>query len=445
MSDQKPRKPQPGQAYTGKTIVMPKHEPGKPAQPPKLPEVPRVYQNPPPSQRRAQAGQAGRHAALPTQPARPMDNPPGESRRAAPKQQPQAPRLPLQQRMRLMLRRVGLAVAALLVVAMTLLWWQAHGVAQAVVVPEVRNNPSWATPLIGGVNVLLIGVDERPDHPEEGVRSDTLILARMSGPGGWVNMLSIPRDTQVDIPGVGVSKINVAYGEGYARAEELFGAGTTPQQGGMALAAQTVEQFLGFYGRGLRVDYTAQINFEGFVGIIDALGGITIDVPYAIVDYEYPTPDFGTMYVEFQPGLQHMDGQTALIYARTRHADSDFGRSERQQQVIRAIVTELQARGWAGRIGAMPAMLSSLERQPGAAQPVLTTMPFDRPDTLLGLMLLGGRLDSESIGRIQISPDNVGMIELGSNLVWDESGISAVVDQWLRPPQPALPAEAGQP
>jgi LCP family protein required for cell wall assembly len=339
-------------------------------------------------------------------------------------------------------RRVLLVLLVLLVIITGVVWQQAHAVAEAVVVPEARGNPSLATPLLGGVNVLLIGVDERPDHPEEGVRSDTLILARMSGAGGWVNLLSIPRDTQVTLPDIGTTKINVAYGEGYARAEELFGPGTTPQQGGMALAAQTVENFLNLHQRGQRVDYTAQINFEGFVGVIDALGGVTIDVPTRIVDNAYPTPDFGIMQVIFEPGPQRMDGATALMYARTRHADSDFGRAQRQQQVVRAIVAELQARGWSGRLSALPQILNGLQGPEDGAAPVLTTMPFDRPDMLLGLALLASGLDTESIGQVRISPEFVGFTEIGSNLVWDEAGVQAQVRRWMQPPQPDGPQVA---
>jgi LCP family protein required for cell wall assembly len=249
-------------------------------------------------------------------------------------------------------------------------------------------------------------------------------------------LLSIPRDTQVEIPGVGETKINIAYSQGYERAEELYGAGTTPQQGGMALAAQTVEKFLSSHGRSVRVDYTAQINFDGFVGVIDALGGVTIDVPAPIVDYAYPTEDFNTMYVEFQPGPQHMDGQRALIYARTRHADSDFSRSQRQQQVMRAMLDELQSRGWSGHVAVFPRLLNGIKGAEDAASPVLTTMPFARPDVLSGLALLASRLDADSVGRVQISPENVPVTEIGSNLIWESQGVRAQVDTWLRRPSP---------
>jgi len=300
MSDQHPQRPDPQRRpYTGETIVMP----GRQADP----------------ERRA--------APLPPS----LAPPPRPARRR------------IWPRIRLIL----LALLVLLVVGLVLLYLQVRAVAAQVVVRDARLNPPIASPLVG-FNLLVIGVDARPDHPEEGVRGDTLILVHMDPAGRWASTLSIPRDTQVQLRDVGETKINVAYGQGYARAEELFGAGVTAEQGGMALAAETVEQFLDLPRHGQRVDYVAAVNFDGFAKIIDALGGITIDVPTRIVDDAYPTPDFGIMRVEFEPGVQRMDGARALIYARTRHDDDDFGRAARQQQVIRAIVDEIRGRSLPG-------------------------------------------------------------------------------------------------
>jgi LCP family protein required for cell wall assembly len=452
-SKRKPQSPPGGRAYTGKTIVQGQRaqaghkaagRQGKAAGP-QLPPLPRVYQNPPPSQRSRSRARPEQQAA-PSAAAAAYDHAgqAGHARQA--RQQTDAPHRSLGARIKRTLRLTLVLVLVVLVAGFLVLQRQAHAVAETVVVPDVRSNPSLATPLVGSANVLLIGVDERPDSPEEGVRSDTLILARINGPGGWVSLLSIPRDTLVEIPGIGQTKINIAYGEGYVRAEQLYGPGTTPQQGGMALAAETVESFLVGHGRSTRIDYTAQVNFDGFVGIIDALGGITVDVPTYILDTAYPTDDFGYTTVEFQPGPQRMDGQTALIYARTRHADSDFGRAQRQQQVMRAIVAELQARGWTGQLSALPDLLSSMEGQEGSLPPVITTMAFDRPDILLGLMLFASGATVDDVARYQLSPDVVGVTELGSDLVWDTAGVQLVVDQWRSGPSaaPASPTAQSQ-
>ncbi len=395
MDDRNQRRNRSRRAYTGDTIVMPGRK-QRDAQPP----------------------------AAPTPPTKPRSH--RTPTRAAPAPKTRRPLWPR-------VRQILLVALVLLLVAFGLFYWQVRDVAQAIVVDEVRPNPPIASPLLGGTNVLLIGVDERPDHPDEGVRSDTLILAHIDATGRWVSLLSIPRDTQVELPNIGVTKINVAYGYGHDHAAALYGPETTPQQGGMALAAETVEDFLQM-PPGMRVHYTTQVNFDGFAGLIDELGGITVNVPKLIIDEAYPTDDFGIMRVEFQPGEQRMDGATALIYARTRHADSDFGRAERQQQVLRAIVAELRAKSMPERVAAIPGLLKSIADQKEATPPVLTTMPIARPDMLLSGIILAAGMDPESINQVRITPETVAVSEIGSNLVWDPAGVRAILDQWLTRP-----------
>ncbi|MFL5805646.1 MAG: LCP family protein [Roseiflexaceae bacterium] len=384
MSDQHPQRPDPQRRpYTGETIVMP----GRQADP---------------------------------------------ERRAAPRPpSPAPPPRPARRRIWPRIRLILLALLVLLAVGLVLLYLQVRAVAAQVVVRDARLNPPIASPLVG-FNLLVIGVDARPDHPEEGVRGDTLILIHMDPAGRWASMLSIPRDTQVQLRDVGETKINVAYGQGYARAEELFGAGVTAEQGGMALAAETVEQFLDLPRHGQRVDYVAAVNFDGFAKIIDALGGITIDVPTRIVDDEYPTPDFGITRVEFDPGVQHMDGARALIYARTRHADDDFGRAARQQQVIRAIVDEIRGRSLPGKLALIPRLRAGLQGS------VATTLPIARLDAMAGLGGLAASLDPRDVNQIRLSPETAPNVqEIGSNLVWDQGDVRAVVDSFLKRPSEA--------
>jgi LCP family protein required for cell wall assembly len=207
----------------------------------------------------------------------------------------------------------------------------------------------------------------------------------------------------------------------------------------MALAAQTVERLLMLTERGQHVDAVAQINFDGFAKVIDVLGGVDIDVPTHIIDDEYPTPDFGTTRIEFKPGVQHMDGATALIYARTRHADSDFGRAERQQQVLRAIAAELRRRGPLGQAWLAPGLLGGLD---GA---VTTTLPIARPDVLLGLAWLGSGLNPDELGQSSLSPETApNYREEGSDLIWDPNDVRAVVDSFLTRPSEASEAATVQ-
>ncbi len=262
-------------------------------------------------------------------------------------------------------------------IGLVLPYSQVRAVAAQVVVRDARLNLPVASPLVG-FNPLVIGVDARADHPEEGVRGDTLILVHMDPAGRWASTLSIPRDTQVSLRDDGETKINVAYGQGYARAEELFGPGTSPEQGGMAMAAETVEQFLDLPSHNQRVDYVATINFDGFAKIIDALGGITVRCAQA--DRRRGVPDARPRHHagRVRAGRAATDGERALIYARTRHADDDFGRAARQQQVIRAIADEIRGRSLPGKLALIPRLREGLNGSVAthaAARPTSTPWP----------------------------------------------------------------------
>ena len=91
------------------------------------------------------------------------------------------------------------------------------------------------------------------------------------------------------------------------------------------------------FGTRSNLDGYVLIDFDGFTEVVDSVNGVDINVPYDIVDEEYPTEDFGTEVVRFDEGFQHMDGEQALKYVRTRHADSDDARRERQYQVLLAL------------------------------------------------------------------------------------------------------------
>jgi LCP family protein required for cell wall assembly len=185
-------------------------------------------------------------------------------------------------------------------------------------------------PLLGSVQpltVLVLGVDQRAEESGP-TRSDAMLLAGSAGPdAGRAAILSIPRDLWVEIPGVGEQRINTAL---------FFGYEADDPTAGPRLAVQTVASQLG-----VPIDRYLVLDFQTFVRLIDALGGVEVDVPQPITDPEYPTPDYGVTTIHFDAGLQILDGERALIYVRTRHADSDFGRSERQQQVLQAMAAKL--------------------------------------------------------------------------------------------------------
>ncbi|EFO81343.1 cell envelope-related transcriptional attenuator [Oscillochloris trichoides DG-6] len=175
------------------------------------------------------------------------------------------------------------------------------------------------------ITILLLGSDRRPGE-SWATRSDAIVVLHLDPERQRVAMLSLPRDLVVPIPGYGYARINAAtvYGDLYP---ELGG--------GLDLARRTVSQYLN-----LPINYVLRADFHAFTEAIDAIGGIEIDVPYALYDSAYPTIDYGYMIASFAPGLQHMDGATALIYARMRHADSAYARNRRQQQVLLAILQQ---------------------------------------------------------------------------------------------------------
>lgn len=195
-----------------------------------------------------------------------------------------------------------------------------------VVVPTGTSLPIAGPELDKPLTILLMGIDLRPQEADI-PRTDSMILLRLDPGSGEVGMLSFPRDLYITIPNYGsgeyLDRINMPYRLG--ELHEYPG-------GGPALAKQTIRRNFG-----IQVDRYVTMDFNGFRRMIDEIGGIEIDVPEEIVDYDYPTEDFGTMTVRFEEGTQVMDGERALIYARTRKSSSDFARAERQQQVILAV------------------------------------------------------------------------------------------------------------
>jgi LCP family protein required for cell wall assembly len=162
------------------------------------------------------------------------------------------------------------------------------------------------------VHVLIIGTDERENEP---ARSDTLILATLFPEEKQVKLLSIPRDTRVNIPGrKGFDK--VAHAHAY---------------GGPDLAVKTTEELLG-----LDIDYYVKTNFQGFRNIIDILGGVTLNVEKRMY---YPAED-----IDLHPGLQTLDGDDALAYVRFRSDGmGDIGRVERQQKFLSALTDHVKS------------------------------------------------------------------------------------------------------
>lgn len=165
------------------------------------------------------------------------------------------------------------------------------------------------------MTVMIMGVDSRQDDVG---RSDTLMVATIDPEKKAAAILSIPRDTRVKIAGHGYDKVNHAY---------AFG--------GHRLSKESVENLLG-----VRMDYYVLIDTKAFERIIDAIGGIDINVEKRMY-YEDPWDDDGGLVINLRQGMQHMDGKTAIQYVRYRDEEGDIGRIARQQKFIKAVMDKI--------------------------------------------------------------------------------------------------------
>jgi LCP family protein required for cell wall assembly len=234
------------------------------------------------------------------------------------------------------------------------------------------------------VTILLLGSDQRPDQRDE-PHTDSMMLVRVDPAQERIALLSLPRDLWVPIPGYWPSRINDAY---------RFGERSAPGHG-LSVARDTVSHLLN-----ISIDYVAFIDFQGFMGLIDAIGGITVDVPTELYDAAFPTMDYGYTVAHFMPGLQHMDGMTALMYSRIRHPDSDFERIRRQQAVLSGIGARLRERGDLRNLLAVEHITE------GLAGYVRTDMPAER---IVGLIWAFRQHEPISVEHYSINRDMVNM------------------------------------
>ncbi|MEK4484780.1 LCP family protein [Psychrobacillus sp. FSL H8-0484] len=175
--------------------------------------------------------------------------------------------------------------------------------------------PEKVEPLNDNVSVLFIGIDdsEKRDQGDSGSRSDALMLATLNNKSKTVKLISIPRDSYVYIDEVGYND-KITHAHAY---------------GGTKAAIETVEDLLE-----VPVDYYVKMNFNAFIDVVNALGGIEAEVPYKLTEKD----ENDQRTVNLQPGLQELDGREALALARTRKYDNDIERGKRQQMILSAVV-----------------------------------------------------------------------------------------------------------
>lgn len=188
------------------------------------------------------------------------------------------------------------------------------------------------------VTVLFLGIDQRCDEVGP-TRTDSMMIATLDPVAQTAAVLSLPRDLWIEIPGFGIDRINQAH--------YLGEANNYPGGGGPALAVETVAAALG-----IPIDYYVTVNFDAFIEVIDLIGGIDIEVPEEIDDPNYPDSCYGYDPFQIDSGRHHLDGETALKYARTRATyGGDVDRAGRQQQVV------LAAREKIARLGMLPQLI----------------------------------------------------------------------------------------
>jgi LCP family protein required for cell wall assembly len=250
--------------------------------------------------------------------------------------------------------------------------------------------PAWAQD--GRLNLLLIGSDAGPGRWM--ARTDTMVVLSVDVASGRAALFGIPRNLE-NVPLPPESAAAFANGRYPFLLTSLY-----------VYAVQHPKQFPGGDAAGFRavsgaiqelvgqpLDGAIVVNLNGFVDLVDAVGGLWVDIPFGLYDAHYPKPD-GSGYIEisFKSGCQHLDGERALEYARSRHQDSDYGRMRRQQRVLVSLAHELDP------IGLLPEVPKLLD----IAQDNLWTT-IDQNE-IANLAVLAARVDSRDIQTISLAP-----------------------------------------
>ena len=184
-----------------------------------------------------------------------------------------------------------------------------------------------------GKNILLLGSDTRTGADAalvSGSRADTIMLMHIPADGKGVYIISIMRDTWVNIPGYGAAKINAAL-----------------NYGGVSLQVATIENLVG-----VKIDHVAEIEFEGFKSLVNAIGGVDVQVPFA----------FTSNVWTFTPGLMHLNGSGALSFVRERYsfADGAYQRVRNQRAFLRGLYNTMKAKGALSNVASFQSSIESL-------------------------------------------------------------------------------------
>jgi polyisoprenyl-teichoic acid--peptidoglycan teichoic acid transferase len=241
------------------------------------------------------------------------------------------------------------------------------------------------------LNILLIGGDYGTGRT--GIRTDTMITVSIDPETGDAAMFSVPRNwTQAPLPdGMGIwdcncypELINELWVAGEQHPEAFPGPGTPSENA----VKGVISEFLG-----IPIHYYAMVNLDGFVDIVDALGGVEIYIPSTVIDEEYPNEDGTTTErIQIDQGWQELDGHLALAYSRTRNQDSDYFRMNRQRCVIEAIIDKADPVSLLRNFGKLADVIKDT---------TLTDIPLDALPQLVQLL---PDLDLESVVSVRFIP-----------------------------------------
>ena len=185
--------------------------------------------------------------------------------------------------------------------------------------------------LSGKKNIVVMGCDVRKG---DAGRSDTLFVVMLDKSKKNAALLSVPRDTRVKIKGHGWDKINAAFA-----------------YGGQKLTRETVQDFLG-----IKINNYVVVDFQGFKGLVDAVGGVDINVEKRMYYYD----PYDGFEIDLRPGMQHMDGKTAMQYVRYRDEEGDIGRIRRQQKFLMALYRHIASKNIIAKIPGVSKQIMSM-------------------------------------------------------------------------------------
>lgn len=277
---------------------------------------------------------------------------------------------------------IGIMVIVLAVAAWgSSVWLRIHD--DPALPPELNNPGPFENEDPDIVNILILGIDQLKNEP---ARADSIMVMSIKEDTGEIALISIPRDSRVEIPGRGKDKINHAMA----------------YKGEITLMKKTVEELLG-----VPLHHYVYTNFKGFINIVDILGGVEIDIPRRMVynDIYYP--------INLQPGPQRLSGDKALQYVRFRSdKQGDFGRMVRQQEFITAIAEETLK---VSTLLKLPQLLEQVARHVRTDMSIPELLAFGRKATSINM----DEVATISLPGRNINLNGVAYVELDQEVLQD--------------------------